>query len=162
MNSAGLSPSKPTIAYFGFINPNKGVETLIKASAGIDAQILVLAALDVNNPYHEEISELIENAKNQGAKLYVAGFLENEQLSQILQECLFFVLPQPLPLTAKSGTAIAASGHKLPVISKGSENPEYNAPYIHNKNAILLQNMNAETLATACNDLLSSQEKLNH
>lgn len=160
MNTAGLSANKPTLAYFGFVNPNKGLETLINASKDINAQILVLAALDSDNPYHKKIDTLVESAKKQGAKLYVAGFLENELVSQIMQECLFFVLPQPLPLTAKSSTAIVATQNGLPVVSKASDEAKYNYPYINDANSVLLDEMNEKTLITACNELVQNPEKL--
>jgi glycosyltransferase involved in cell wall biosynthesis len=103
---------------------------------------------------------LVNDAKEKGAKIRITGFLDNNVLSQVLQECTLFVLPQQLPLTAKSSTAIAASVHGLPVISKSSDNPEYNYPYISDKNSILLDNMDEKSLAEACNNLILDLDKI--
>ncbi len=162
VRSVGLSPDKPTLAYFGFVNASKGIDTLVRASVNINAQILLLTQLDASNTYQNGILPLVEAAKDKGAVISVAGFLDNTLLSEILQECQLFVLPQPLPLTAKSSTAIVAAEHGLVVVSSASSKSAYNLPFVHDKNAILLDSMDEQSLAAACNEMLGNPDKMKH
>ena len=161
MQQAGLSPNEPTIAYFGFVNASKGVDVLVQAASQIKAQVLILADLNPSDPYQQKIRSLVEAANQQGAHIYVAGFLENTILSQVLQECLLFVLAQPLPLTAKTSTAISAVEHGLVLVSTAARQPRYNFPYINDKNAALLSRATESEIARVCNELLVNPQKAN-
>jgi len=160
MGRANLKLDRPVLAYFGFINESKGVDVLVGAAKDIKAHVLILSQLNKDNEYHNQIADAITVANNQGASVYLAGFLENTQLSQILQQCDLFTLPQPLPLTAKSGTAIAAAEHGLVIVSTAAEQSKYNLPYINDKNAVLLGNVNEQTFAETCNKLLNNPSKM--
>ena len=127
---------------------------LLKSAPKINAQLLLLTNFDKNDSYQAYLSDLYIKARKEGAKIHIAGSLDDERLSEVLQECRFFLLPQPNPLTAKSGTAIAAVSHGLPVISKAHNNPVYNLPYKHKENAILINDSGIENFAKICNKLL--------
>jgi len=158
--SVGLSTTKPVIAYFGFVNPSKGLDVLVRSATKINAQILILADLSVSNTYHNKLLSDIKIANEQGATIHVAGFLNDTMLSQILHECTLFALAQPLPLTAKSSTAIVAAEHGLVIVSTAAKNPIYNLPYVGGKNSILLHDMTEHMFTKACNDIINDPKKL--
>ncbi len=160
INTANMNPGKPTIVYFGFANRNKGLETLIKSAPNIKANILLLTELDKNSEYQNMLVGLVEESTKSGASIYVSGYLDDDTVSAILHNSQLFVLSQQLPLTAKSSTAIAAAIHGVPIISKASQNPKYNLPYVDGSNSLLLETMDTESLSMACNKLLSSPDKM--
>lgn len=156
----GLSTKKMIGAFLGFPNPNKGMDLLIESVSAADAQAIILAGIDKHNPYQVRLQDKIYRLKKRGAKIVLAGYLDDKDVSGVLQRVDYFVLPQPLPLTAKSGTALAAAVHKLPIISTGASDRSLNEPYVHNHNAILLNPMNSETLTKTLKELDRDEELL--
>src|SRR5690606_6989062 len=110
------------------------------------------------DPYQASLLNDINQRIAAGADIYVAGFLDDKTVTEILQECTVFALPQPIPLTAKSGTAIAAVTHGMIVVSTAADPPSYNEPYVHRKNSLLLRTMNADTLGTAIGELRTDKK----
>lgn len=159
LETAHFTPTLPTVVNFGFVNPSKGIHILIQAMPFIHAQLILVCELSKDNSYHQRILDLIKTARKQGAQIFITGYLEDKQLSEILQECSIFVLPQPLPLTAKSSTAIVATEHGLPVIATAAANKLFNQPFNEN-NSVLLHGMSAKNLTDACNMLLSDPKKI--
>lgn len=149
LKKAGLSPGRPIALFFGFPYLNKGVHIAIEAAAKSDMQLLLLTSLDEKDDYQKGLSEQIETARGQGAQIYVAGFLQDKEFSEIMQECDYFLLPQSLPLTAKSSTAITAASHGLVVISTAGGNPALSLPYVSGVNSMLVSPMNASNLLRA-------------
>lgn len=157
--AAGFTATTPTIAYFGFVNPSKGIDMLVQAMPNIPAQLILMCELNNNEPYHNKVLELITAARAKGARIWVAGYTNDKTLSEILQECTFFVLPQPLPLTAKSSTAVVATEHGLPVVATAATNSMYNQPFTA-KNSVLLPTMSVQSLETACTKLVAHPKNL--
>lgn len=157
LKEAGFSKSKTSAVFFGFAFPNKGLETLIEAAEMGNFQVILLSDLNPVDSYQHELLEKIGKARKKSAKIYPAGYLDDKAVSAVLQEADCFVLPQPLPLTAKSGTAIAAALHRLPIISTAATKPELNLPYINNQNSILLKEMSPSKLSDAITALQSAK-----
>jgi glycosyltransferase involved in cell wall biosynthesis len=157
---AGFSTKRPVGVFFGFAFANKGLELLLEAANRSKSQLLLLSGLSEDNPFQAKLLRRIAEINAGGGKIYCAGHLPDKAVSEVLQECDYFVLPQPLPLTAKSGTAIAAVMHKLPIISTGASNKKLNLPYVNNENSILLNPMNLETLSNTLAGILSNPDKL--
>jgi glycosyltransferase involved in cell wall biosynthesis len=146
----GLDPELPTIIFFGFAFPNKGLENLINAMAAPtldDWQLLLLSSLEENDDYQRNLIGLIKKLNKEKRKAAVAGFLSDEEVSIALQEGKYFILPQPLPLSPKSSTAIAAVQHGLIVVSTGSDTPKMQLPFKHEENCYLLDSMTPEGIA---------------
>lgn len=156
LKQAGFSGSDKVGVFFGFAFPSKGLETAILAAAQAKLQLLLLTELNEDNSYHQTLLTLITQANKDGAKIHVAGYESEQSVSKILQEADYFVLPQQIPLTGKSGTAIAAATHGLTVISTAADDPDLNLPYIHGFNAVLVHPTNTETLASAIANLNQS------
>lgn len=148
MTLAGFDDRLPVGVFFGFAFPDKGIETLIEAARLAKSQLFILSELHKDDSYHRELLQKISAANNHGAHIYHVGYLSDDKVSKILHASSYFVLPQTIPLTAKSGTAIAAVCHGMVVISTGAQNPILNEPYVHNKNCVLIRPMNPTKLAT--------------
>jgi glycosyltransferase involved in cell wall biosynthesis len=155
-----LSKTLPTVVYFGFTNQAKGVLLLAESAANIKANVLLITELNPSNAYQKQVLSAVEKAKKDGASVAVTGYLSDTEVSEVLQESTLFVLPQPLPLTAKSGTTIAAVQHNAVVISTASLNAELNLPYINGNNAVLLSNAESSALASTINSVLDSPAQL--
>ncbi|NBU34134.1 glycosyltransferase [bacterium] len=155
-----LDGALPTVVYFGFTNQAKGVHVLAEAAARIRANILLLTELSAHNPYQKQVLDAVDVAKKSGGMVAVTGYLSDAEVSEILQASDFFVLPQPLPITAKSGTTIAAAQHGLVIVSTASADADLNLPYSNGKNAVLLPNMNADDLSFAINNLIGDPSQL--
>jgi glycosyltransferase involved in cell wall biosynthesis len=159
LTTAEFSATTPTIAYFGFVNPSKGIDMLVQAMPNIPAQLILMCELSSNEPYHSKVLERIAAARAKGARIWVAGYTNDKTLSEILQECTLFVLPQPLPLTAKSSTAVVAAEHGLPIVATAAANSTYNQPFT-TKNSVLLPTMSVQSLEAACTKLLTHPKTL--
>ena len=160
LKDAGFSQKKAIGVFFGFAFPNKGLDLLFDAVKSADSQLLLLTNLDGANAYQNNLLKRYASLKNRGVKIYYPGFMDDIKVSQILRECDYFVLPQPLPLTAKSGTAIAAAIHGLTIVSTGDNDKTLNEPYVHNENSILLNPMNHQTLTRALSELHNNTDIL--
>ena len=143
--------------FFGFPNPNKGLDLLIESVYKSKSQLIIIAELDENNQYHMNLKNKIKKMRSIGAHIYVTGYLNDKEVSSILERADYFVLPQPLPLTAKSGTAIAAAIHCLPIISTGGNDKDINAPYVSGVNSILIEDMNIDSLGIALENINSGK-----
>jgi glycosyltransferase involved in cell wall biosynthesis len=151
-----LDTKKPTILFFGFAYPAKGLEILIQAMdqpflAGW--QLLLLSSLDDANSYHRELLGQMAKINRDKPRVAAAGFLDDGAVSAILQQGRYFVLPQSSPINAKSSTAIAAVQHNLTLISRASSQPELTAPFSHLENCFLLPEVTAEAIAAAIKEL---------
>lgn len=159
LKEAGFESKVPVI-FFGFPFANKGIELLIELAVRSDITVLLLCGFDQKDEYQKQLEDKIKEARSKGALIFVAGFLSDQKVSEILQEAEIFVLPQDIPLTAKSGTTIAAATHGMTVISKAASNSDFNLPYIDNYNSVLLSKMTVGTLQNAIADLQSNPKKL--
>jgi len=147
-----LEPKKPTILFFGFAYPAKGLEVLLQAMKQpflADWQLLLLSGLDHSNSYHRNLLSRIDEINRPKPRVAAAGFLDDSTVSAVLQEGRYFVLPQSSLVNAKSSTAIAAVQHNLVLITRGSDQPELIAPFAHLKNCFLLAEMTAEAISEA-------------
>lgn len=149
MQEAGFSDTKKLAAFFGFAFASKGLEHAIDAAVKAKFQLLLITKLNETDSYHQSLLDKIARAKEEGAKIHVTGYQDNEKVSQLLQEADYFILPQTIPLTGKSGTAIAAVDHGLTVISTAAGEPGLNLPYVHTVNSILLNPMNSDAISDA-------------
>lgn len=140
VKKVGLDPSKEILMFFGFTYPNKRLEILLDAlalPAAQDYQCLLLTALDPHSPYQSMLLKKIEKINQPHIRLGVAGFLPDNQVSEVLQEGRYFILPQSKPINAKSSTAITAVTHGLVLVSAGSDVSAETKPFRHMINCYL-------------------------
>ncbi len=162
MAAAGLDASRPTIAFFGFAFPSKKLENLIAAmEQSPELQLLIMSELRPQDPYHAQLLEEASRINTQRKAIGITGFLDDETVSQVIQECRYFVQPQEIPLTAKSGTTITAVIHGLTIIGKAAPDPSLNEPYADRQNAALIPDVSAESIATALRKLEQSPDLRN-
>jgi glycosyltransferase involved in cell wall biosynthesis len=163
MKSQKLEPAGRTLIFFGYAFPSKKLEVLLDAMNEPqlrDYQALLLASFSSDTTYHRMLKDKIAKLNRSKTRVGMTGFLEGEDVSAILQEAKYFVLPNTGPISAKSGTAIAAIQNGLIVISRGLNQAEATAPFVHLKNCYLLDAVSPRTIAEAIEFLENSPEEV--
>lgn len=82
------------VTYFGFANPNKGVELIFQIADPHRDRIVLICDLTETNPYHREILSLCESPNWRG-KVTVTGFIPSDNVADILAVSDAVVLPFP-------------------------------------------------------------------
>jgi len=122
----GCTPGDWLLAYFGFLNANKGGETLMRALAelvnsGRPARLLMvggqLGSSDPTNRAYLEGVEALIGELGIADRVQWTGFTPNEQVSANLLAADCAVLPYREGASLRHGSLMAALGHGLPVIS---------------------------------------------
>ena len=80
------------LAYYGFLAPLKGIETLLEVVAKMNARLLMVCDIEYNNDYHQS---LLDKIKTLGVEslVTITGFLPEYQLAAILAASDAVVLP---------------------------------------------------------------------
>jgi glycosyltransferase involved in cell wall biosynthesis len=157
----GLDENKPILIFFGYAYPAKKLEVLIDALSEPelqDYQALLLTSFDKKSDYRRMLTDKIDRLNQHVKRVGVTGFMPEEEVSAILQEGKYFVLPLSNPLNPKSGTAIAAIQHGLLVLSRGTADPAVTAPFSHLKNCYLMDEVNGRSIAEAIRHLEESPD----
>ncbi|MGF1536935.1 MAG: glycosyltransferase [Elainellaceae cyanobacterium] len=123
-------------AFFGFLHPTKGLETLLSAFQQVQqrcpqARLLILGGVrslalgDEADWYWERLHGL---ARDAGLADHVAftGYLEAEAVSAHLLAADMGVLPFNHGVTLKSGSLLALLAHGLPTVATASSPPDPN------------------------------------
>jgi glycosyltransferase involved in cell wall biosynthesis len=113
------------VGYFGFLNPSKGVPTLLSAIRAVAAQRSVRLALigaetGVSNPTDQPEAHAVQEAirQTQMSHLVIStGHLPPPDLSAALLACDVVALPFRDGASARRGTLMAALAHGLPVVT---------------------------------------------
>lgn len=152
---AGLKTNAPTIVFFGFPYPSKNLDQLIRAMAELEKmQLIIIADLINQDEYQRYLLKEISSSPAK-SRIGVTGFLPDVEVSIVLQNCRYFVLPQSIPITGKSGTGIAAAIHNNILITTGNDLKSY--PFKDNKNAYFIDSPDAQKLSDAINQLEKNQ-----
>jgi glycosyltransferase involved in cell wall biosynthesis len=160
----GWSPDAEVIAFFGFLHPVKGIETLLEAFAKVlegrsRARLLLIGgveslALRWNEAawYWDKLRTLVNELGLDGS-VNMTGYVPGEEASRLLSGADVGVLPFNHGVTLKSGTLLALFAHGLPVIVTRSEEPE---PELEDGwLAWLVERRDARGLAAALSQLLT-------
>ncbi len=123
----GVSADSVVLAYFGFIGPSKGVDTLLKAFGDVLASTpqvdLRLWLVTDREPTSESYRLDYEAFSHQVAnfpypnRLIWTGYLEPSDVSAYLLAADVAVLPFKDGVSLRRGSLLAALTHSLPVIS---------------------------------------------
>ncbi len=122
----GAAPDDWLLAYFGFLNPNKGGETLIRAlaelvRAGKPARLLMVggqvgASDPTNLAYLAHVEALISEL-GVADRVQWTGFTSAEEVSANLLATDCVVLPYREGASLRHGSLMAALAHGLPIVS---------------------------------------------
>ncbi len=136
--------NKKIITYFGFIDPSKGVENLIKSLEGLNGNYKLVLATDhnPNNQYHKKINELIVRL---GVDVHWTGYLSDDKASHILQLTELVVLPFDSPISTRRGSMIASIAHGCCVITTGPSEEIF----VHEQNCYLTKGNSVENIIEA-------------
>lgn len=131
----GWPSDAQVIAYFGFLHPVKGIETLLRAyrralESRPEARLLLIGGVESlalsgkeSTWYWRKLKALTTEL---GLEDFVAmtGYMPEEDASRLLSGADVGVLPFNEGVTLKSGTLLTLFAHGLPVVATRPEPPE--------------------------------------
>jgi polysaccharide biosynthesis protein PslF len=122
----GAGPETWLLAYFGFLNPGKGGETLVRglaelARAGRPARLLMVggkigASDPTNEAYLARVEQLIADL-GLADRVQWTGFTANDQVSANLLAADCAILPYREGASLRHGSLMAALAHGLPIVT---------------------------------------------
>jgi polysaccharide biosynthesis protein PslF len=122
----GADPETWLLAYFGFLNPGKGGEVLMRALTGLvrsgkPARLLMVGGKigssdPTNQAYLAHVEQLIDDL-GIADRVQWTGFTANDQVSANLLAADCAVLPYREGASLRHGSLMAALAHGLPIIS---------------------------------------------
>lgn len=137
------------ILHFGFLWRNRGLESVISACAaaannGFPVR-LILAGSVVDQDYPQELIKLAESLGLPVDSMIFTGTLPSEELSRIMYNSDFAVLPFPTGVSSGRSTFVSCASHGLPIIT--SYDP-INCPQelINGENVLMYETGDKETL----------------
>jgi glycosyltransferase involved in cell wall biosynthesis len=152
----GLTRDTGIVIYFGFIHPNKNIESLLKAIAllkqrGMPLFLLMIAELDVmQNAYHRKIKELMQSLGIETSMLWT-DYRDASDVSAFLSMSDMCVLPFLDGISLRRSTLMAALVHGLPVISFQGKHVPHELQ--HKQNIYLISVNNFEKISEAIAEL---------
>ena len=165
----GADPGDWLLAYFGFLNVNKGGETLVRAlselaRAGKPVRLLMIGGKvgssdPTNMAYLSHIEALIDRLDLHG-RVQWTGFTSSGEVSANLLAADCAVMPYREGASLRHGSLMAALAHGLPVVSTeppvGMEDTLRLFPRLrHGENALLVAPENPTRLAEAVMAVMS-------
>ncbi|GAP94731.1 glycosyltransferase [Leptolyngbya sp. NIES-2104] len=128
----GWSGDVMTIAFFGFLHPVKGLETLLTAFRNVvdrhsQARLVLIGGVESlalrgedAKQYWTKLETIIADL-NLKDKVHMTGYVPGDVASIYLSGADIGVLPFNHGVTLKSGSLLALMAHRLPVIATGTE-----------------------------------------
>lgn len=170
----GVKPNDFLIAYFGYVDPTKGVETLLRAVQMLSSERsnvhLVMVGggrgspnayqgkrLEVIGDYERQMCELAEHLGIAGKVTWAGGYAwDSDEASVYLRASDACVLPFDRGIALNRSSFAAAAAHGLPIVTTKGERLE--SPFVDRKNVMLLPPKDPMRLADAIESLISSPE----
>jgi len=158
-----IKPADLLLAYFGYIYPGKGVETLFKAFRVLSAQRgnvrLIMVGGDINlrniSVYLREIHMMPKEMGIDDKIKWTGGYAwDSDEASCYLRTADICVLPFDSGVSLHNSSFAAAAAHGLPIITTRGETLEQ--PFIHQRNVFLCPPKNAEAMALAMETLIDN------
>ncbi len=160
----GWHPDAEVIAFFGFLHPVKGIETLLEAFVKVladrpRARLLLVGGVESLALrgeeaawYWDKLRALVKELELDGY-VEMTGYVPGEEASRLLSGADMGVLPFNHGVTLKSGTLLALFAHGLPVVVT---RPEELEPELEDGRIVrLVERRDASGLAAALSGLLN-------
>ncbi len=175
-DTLGVKPHEFLIAYFGYVDPTKGVETLLKAiqvvtDQGRDVRLVMVGGgreysissrgnrSEVIANYQQSLRDLIIQLGITDKVIWTRGYeSDSDEASRYLCAADACVLPYDKGITLNRSSFAAAAAHGLPIITTKGEILE--TPFIDQRNILLCPPKDPKALAMAIDSLISSPELL--
>ncbi|MEB3357775.1 MAG: glycosyltransferase family 4 protein [Synechococcales bacterium] len=130
--ACGWPKDAEIIAFFGFLHPVKGIETLLQAMPQVisrypRARLLLLGGVETLSLQGEEAQQYWQKIQARIADLglvnivHCTGYVSAERASHLLSGADVGVLPFYPGVTLKSGSLLSLLGHRLPTVITESE-----------------------------------------
>ena len=163
----GVTSDEILLAYFGFIYPGKGIETLLKAMQIVARSspqvrlILVggIIALEFSDrpSYAEELRELSQRLGIENRVSWVGEYgSDDDSASLYLRAADICVLPFDHGINLNNSSVAAAVTHGLPVVT--TRGPVVEEPFRHAENVFLCPPQSPEAMAGAIALLIDQPE----
>lgn len=168
--NCGWTVETEVIAFFGFLHPVKGLETLLPAFKQAlnhrpQARLLLIGGVESlalpkqqGAEYWQKLHQFIHQL-GLADRVHLTGYLEDDAVSQYLRVADLGVLPFNHGVTLKSGSLLALLAHQLPVIATRSTPPD---PDLEAGLIRLVPPRQIEALAAALIELLADPELRQH
>jgi glycosyltransferase involved in cell wall biosynthesis len=158
----GWDDETQIIAFFSFLHPVKGIETLLTAFSQVlanqpQARLLLIGGVESLALPAEQAARYWERLQTQISSLnltetvYMTGYIDAEQVSHYLNAADIGVLPFNPGVTLKSGSLLAMMNHALPIVATRAEPPD---PELTDSLLKLVPPRNPVQLAAALTELL--------
>lgn len=112
------------IAYFGFVSPSKGIESLFDVCDPATDRIALICDLDLSDPYHNTLLNRIKSEPWAG-KIFVTGFQQPEDVARILAASDAAVFPFVGGVSFRNTSVLAAKTQGTFVLTTSSERHGY-------------------------------------
>ncbi|MDX1991564.1 MAG: glycosyltransferase family 4 protein [bacterium] len=160
---AGAVPETFLLAYFGFLNRSKGVETLLHALANLREQKIPVRLVMIggrtgssdpsNAAYAAEIDHLISQL-NLNESIHWTGYADEREVSAWLAASDLIALPFNDGASYRRGSLMAAIAHGCPILTT---TPTISIPtFVHQENLWLTPIGDAQALSEAITHLLET------
>lgn len=167
----GLGANDFLIAYFGYIYPNKGVETLLRAFQIVSSErsniwlILVggIIALEFPNrpSYAQEMYELPKQLGIDDKVTWTGEYAwDSDEASMYLRAADICVLPFDTGVQLNNSSFSSAAAHGLPIIT--TQGAILEQPFIHQENVFLCPPKSPEAIASAITTLMDNLDLRQH
>lgn len=163
------SEEATVIAFFGFLHPVKGLETLLSAFQKVvavqpNARLILIGGVEslalqaeAAKQYWEKLEQAIASL-NLVDQVHMTGYLDADTASIYLTGSDIGVLPFNHGVTLKSGSLLAMMAHRLPTIATASNDFELRESDITR----LVPPRDVESLAIALIELLDNPQMQQH
>ncbi|OYU31443.1 MAG: glycosyl transferase [Comamonadaceae bacterium PBBC2] len=137
----------------GRLVPYKGFDVLLRAAAALtpDAVVVIVGS----GPLQEELCKAAEASPEKG-RIILAGRLSDAELQALFARASLYCLPSTYRAEAFGVVLLEAMAHGLPIVA--TEIPGSGVPWVnqHGVSGLNVPVKDAEQLAAACNQILSS------
>ena len=119
-NWARLISDKPFILYYGYFHKRKGIENIIESFKQVLKKFpelnLVIAGGTLQKDYKQDLIGLVQKLKI-GKNVIFTGFVEEIELSWLLTNCRFVLLPALFSISASGPLAQVIAYNKPAIVS---------------------------------------------